>query len=49
MSVDEDSTPGRPSTLTDDDCVEIVRTMIRGNNRLTVRALANKVAPSNFN
>jgi hypothetical protein len=36
MSVVEDPRPGRPSTSTDDDNVERVRAVIRGNRRLTV-------------
>ena len=46
MSVGEDPRPGRPSTSTDDDHVERVRAVIRGNRRLTVREVANEVGIS---
>jgi len=36
MSVGEDPRPGQPSTFTNDDHVERVRAVIRGNRRLTV-------------
>ena len=54
MSVGEDPRPGRPSTSTNDDHVERVRAVIRGNRRLTVREAADKsghqhrILPSNF-
>ena len=40
MSVAEDPRFGRPSTSTNDDHVETVRAVIRGNRRLTVREVA---------
>ena len=43
MSVGEDPSPGRPSTSTNDDHVETVRSVIRGNHRLTVREVADDV------
>jgi len=43
MSVGEEPRPGRPSTSTDDDHVERVRAVIRGNRRLTVREVANEI------
>ena len=46
MSVGEDSRTGRPSTLTNDDHVERVRAVIRGNRRLTVRDVADEVGNS---
>jgi len=46
MSVGEDPRPGRPSTSTDDDHVERVRAVIRGNRRLTVREVADEVGIS---
>ena len=46
MSVGEDPRPGRPSTSTDDDHVDRVRSVIRGNRRLTVREVANEVGIS---
>ena len=46
MSVSEDPSPGRPSTLTNDDHVERVRAVIRGNRRLTVREVADDVGIS---
>ena len=42
MSDREDPRPGRPSTSTDDDHVERVRAVIRG-NRLIVREVADEV------
>ena len=46
MSVGEDPRPGRPSTSTNDDNVETVRDVIRGNRRLTIREVANEVGIS---
>ena len=46
MSVDEDPRPGRPSTSTNDDHVQRVRSVIRGNRRLTVREVADEVGIS---
>ena len=43
MSVGEDPRPGRPSTSTNDDSVERVLAVIRGNRRLTVREVADEV------
>jgi len=43
MSVGEDPRPGRPSTSTNDDHVEKVRAVIRGNRSLTFRELADEV------
>ena len=43
MQVGEDPRPGRLSTSTDDDHVERVRAVIRGNCRLTVRKVADEV------
>ena len=43
MSVGEDPRPGRPSTSTDDDHVERVCAVIRGNRRLTAREVADEV------
>jgi len=43
MSVGKDPRPGRPSTLTNDDHVERVRALIRGNRRLIVREVADEV------
>ena len=43
MSVCEEPSPGRPSTSTDDDHVERVRAVIRGNCGLNVREVANEV------
>jgi len=43
MSVGEDPRPGRRSTSTNDDHVERVRAVIRGNRRLTVREVADEV------
>jgi len=54
ISVGEDPRPGRPSTSTNDDHVDTVRAVIRGNRRLTVRELADEVGlmhrtlPSHF-
>ena len=46
MSVGEDLRPGQPSTSSDDDHLERVRDVIRGNSRLTVREVANEVGIS---
>ena len=46
MSVGEDPRPGRPSTSTNDDHVERVPAVIRGNRRLTVREVADVVGIS---
>jgi len=46
MSVGEDPRPGRPSTSTNDDHVERVQAVIRGNRRLTVREVADEVGIS---
>ena len=46
MSVSEDPRPGRPSTSTDDDHIERVRTAIRGNRHLIVREVADEVGIS---
>ena len=46
MSVGEDPRPGRPSTSTDDNHVERVRAVIRGNRRLTVQEVADEVGIS---
>jgi len=43
ISVGEDPRPGRRSTSTNDDHVEKVRAVIRGNHRLTVREVADEV------
>ena len=43
MSVGEDPRPGRPSTSTNDDHVERVGDVIRGNHCLTVREVADEV------
>ena len=43
MSVGEDPRPGRLSTSTNDDHVERVRAVIRGNRRLTVREVADEM------
>ena len=43
MSVGGDPRTGRPSTSTDDDHVERVRAVIRGNRCLTVREVADEV------
>ena len=44
--VDEDPSPGRLSTSTDDDHVETVRAVICGNRRLSVREVAEEVGIS---
>jgi len=46
MSVGEDPRPGRTSTSTNDDYGERVRAVIRGNLRLTIREVADKVGIS---
>ena len=46
MSVGEDPKPGRPSTSTNEDHVDRVRAVIRGNRRLTVREVAEEVGIS---
>jgi len=46
MSVGEDARTGRPSTSTNDDHVERVRAVIRGNRRLTVREVADEAGIS---
>ena len=46
MLVGEEPRPGRPSTSTDDEHVERVRAVIRGNRRLTVREVTNEVGIS---
>ena len=46
MSVGEDPRPGRPSTSTDDDHVERVRAVFRGNRCLTVQEAADEVGIS---
>ena len=46
MSFGEDPRPGRRSTSTNDDHVERVRAVIRGNRRLTVREVADDVGTS---
>jgi len=46
MAVGEDPRPGRPSTLTNDDHVETVRAVIRGNRRLTVQEVADEMSIS---
>ena len=43
ISVGENSRPGRLSTSTNDDHVERVRAVIRGNRRLTVREVSDEV------
>ena len=43
ISVGEDPSPGRPSTSKNDDNVERVRAVIRGNRRLTDREFADEV------
>jgi len=43
MSVGEEPRPGRPSTLINDDHVDRIRAVIRGNGRLTVREVAEEV------
>jgi len=46
MSVGEDPRPGQPSTSTNNDHVERVCAVIRGNRRLTVREVADRVGIS---
>ena len=46
MSAGEDPRPARPSTSTNNDHVERVRAVIRGNRRLTVQEVANEVGIS---
>jgi hypothetical protein len=46
MSVGEDPKSGRTSTSTNDDQVERVRVVIRGNRRLIYREVANEVGIS---
>jgi len=46
MSAGEDTRPGRLSTSTNDDHVEKVHAVIRGNCRLTVREVADEVGIS---
>ena len=46
MSVGEDSRPGRPSISTNNDHVERVFAVIRGNRRLTLREVADEVGVS---
>ena len=46
MSVSEDPRPGKPSTSTDDNQVERVRAVIRGNRRLIVPEVADEVGIS---
>jgi hypothetical protein len=46
MSVSEDPRRGQTSTSTNDDYVERIRAVIRGNLRLTVRGVADKVGIS---
>ena len=46
MSVSEDPRPGRPSTSTNDNHVERVHAVIRGNGCLTVREVADEVGIS---
>jgi len=46
VSVGEDRRPGRPSTSINDDHVERVRAVIRGNRRLTVREVADEMGIS---
>ena len=46
MSVGEDPRPGQPSTSTNDDHVETVRVVIRGNRLLTARKVADEVGIS---
>ena len=43
MSVGEDLRPGRPSTSKNNDWVERVCAVIRGNSHLTVREVADEV------
>jgi len=46
MLVGEDPRPGRPSTSTNNDHIERVCAVIRGNHRLTVREVADEVGIS---
>jgi hypothetical protein len=46
MSVHEDSRPGRTSTSTNDDHVDRVHAVIRGNRRLTVQEVADELGIS---
>jgi DNA-binding XRE family transcriptional regulator len=46
MSVGEDPSSGRTSASTNDDHVERVRAVVRGNRRLTVREAADEVGIS---
>jgi len=46
MSIGEDPRPGRPCTSTNDDHVERVCAVIRGNHCLTVQEVADKVSIS---
>jgi len=46
MSVGEDSRPGRSSTSIDDDHVDRVSAVIRGNRPLIVREVADEVSIS---
>ena len=46
MSVGEDLRPGRPSISTNDDHVDRVRAVFRGNRCLTVREVADEVGIS---
>jgi len=46
MLVGEDPRPGRPSISTNDDLVERVRAVIRGNHHLTVQEVADEVGIS---
>jgi hypothetical protein len=46
MSVGEDPRPGRTSTSTNDDNVDRVRALFRGNRHLTVREVADEVGIS---
>jgi len=46
MSAGDDPRPGRHSTSTDDDHVERVRAVIRGNRRLIVPEVADEVGIS---
>jgi len=46
ISVGEDLRPGRPSTSTNDNHVNRVRAVIRGNRRLTAREVADEVGIS---
>jgi AraC-like DNA-binding protein len=46
MSVCVDPRPGRPSTSTNDQHVERIRAVFRGNRRLTVREVADELGIS---